>query len=231
MSVQEATDRLLDWARAHWEDRGLPWRAVGEPPDRRALVEGLLAQTRAAYVAAEYAEVFAGVETAADWLEMHEDIARARVAPLGLPQLKVRAVDGIARVLVEWRAVNDPTADPLDLLQEKLGIGPYTAGMVALLLGHGAAPVDCNVQRVADRCAPGAGADAWIAEVVAAAGPGTRIAEVGGALPAGYVAVSAVLDVGARLCRIGAAPRCGDCPLGGDCAFAARGPRQMELWR
>jgi A/G-specific adenine glycosylase len=206
----------------------LPWRAPGEPLARRGLVEGLLAQTRASAVAGEYAAIFHEVATCADWLDLTEEQRGARVAPLGLPRLKLAAVDGIARTMNPWGGyIVDQTLYAQLLAQP--GIGPYTASMVTLLMGGEAAPVDCNVQRVADRCDPAAGAAPWIAEVVAAVGVGTRVAALD-ALRAGYVAVSAVLDLGVTVCRVGAAPACERCPLEVHCAFALAGTRQIG-WR
>ena len=104
---------------------------------------------------------------------------------------------------------------------------------MALLLGMSGAPVDCNVERVAGRVAPDVAPVAWIGEVLDAA------ARWPSPLPEfhpGYVAISAVLDLGATRCEIGRAPRCAGCPLERwslyeGCEYAARGPRQLEMWR
>jgi adenine-specific DNA glycosylase len=123
----------------------LPWRAPNQGA-RPALVEGLLAQTRAEAVADHYDRVFRGVWSAGDWACVSR--REARVAPLGLPSAKVAAVDGIAACLLvhatTWR---DLVTTP--------GVGPYTAAMVAVLHGHAAAPVDCNVERVVLRVGAG----------------------------------------------------------------------------
>jgi adenine-specific DNA glycosylase len=49
---------LLDWYAAHEHARRLPWRRAEESMDRRAMVEGLLAQTRATRVAEWYENIF-----------------------------------------------------------------------------------------------------------------------------------------------------------------------------
>jgi adenine-specific DNA glycosylase len=217
----EAADRLLAWAREHWMDRGLPWRASGEPRVRRVLVEGLLAQTRADAVAAAYGDIFGSVFDARQWLWGEgRDLRVSAVAALGLPKLKNAALDSLARWLDSGGSARHLVGAP--------GVGPYTQGMVALLEGDEAAPVDCNVERVAARVDPTVSAAVWIAEVLAGA---MRQLSPLPEFPAGYVAISAVLDIGATRCEIGRAPRCADCPLEVVCRFAACGPRQLEMWR
>lgn len=222
IDTAEQARRLLAHAGRSWNVRGLPWRNEGEPADRMALVEGLLAQTRADAVAAAYPAIFAGVETARDWLALPEEDRLARVAPLGLPLLKLRAVDGIARVLVEGPF---PEAGLLDWLDGQPGIGPYTAAMVALLWGCQGAPVDTNVDRVGRRVAPDRTPLAWIGEVMEVAR--------GQAVPIpwapAYIAISMVLDVGATVCAAGQLPECERCPLNGCCWYSENGKIQRLL--
>jgi endonuclease III len=157
---------------------------------------------------------------------MTEQERTKRVAPLGLPILKRQAVDGIAVVLDAHEATN-MNGDLWGVLQAQPGIGPYTAGMVTLLMGGEAAPVDCNVARVGQRVSPDVAPAAWCAEVIAAA---RELPSPLPEFPAGYIVISAILDVGATRCRIGWAPQCAGCPLAGGCEYEARGPRQMEMW-
>lgn len=223
MSAADQAGQLLVWAAVHWGDRGLPWRRAGEPLVARVLVEGLLAQTRAEAVAAAYDGIFGGVAEAVDWLRGPERASRlAAVAALGLPKLKVAALDSLARWLDRGRGTLDVRGMP--------GVGPYTAGMVALLVGEEAAPVDCNVDRVGARVDPAVAPGVWVAEVLAEAMRWAPLPDLG-EFPPGYVAISAILDMGATRCELGRAPRCADCPLAGDCAYQARGPRQLEMWR
>ena len=63
---------------------------------RVALVEGLLAQTRARSVADRYEVIFDGVRTGADWLDLPGEERDRRLTPLGLGKQKRQAVDGIA---------------------------------------------------------------------------------------------------------------------------------------
>lgn len=227
MTPREQATALIAWYAEHCGERRLPWRERGEPVHRVALTEGLLAQTRADAVAAEYGRIFAGVETVEDWLEIASGERLRRVAPLGLPRHKQAAMDSIALALTD--ALIDPhlslAAASLEL---RHGIGPYMAGMVALLFGNEGAPVDCNVQRVGARCAGDGDAARWMAEVMGEAVEqphGTWIAAPG------YEACCAVLDIGATICRIDCR-ECSRCPLQRGCASAARGGDQLLFpWR
>jgi len=225
MGAFEQAQRLLAWAGEHWNDRRLPWRDPQEPHDRRALVEGLLAQTRADAVAEAYTAIFAGVTTAQDWQMLAAEERLRRVAPLGLPVLKQRAVDGIARVIGGGPFLLSPLPGGLlDKLDAEPGIGPYTAAMVALLLGHPGAPVDTNVDRVGRRVAPDRTPTIWIAELTAAAAKSSTPP-----WHPPYVAVSMVLDLGATLCAAWHLPECERCPLNGECWYSENGKIQRLL--
>lgn len=189
---------LLHWHKVHGFDRGLPWRASSQGA-RPALVEGLLAQTRAEAVAAHYASIFRGVWSAGDWACVSHKAAR--VAPLGLPRAKVAAMDGIAACLLAHATTwQDLVTTP--------GVGPYTAAMVAVLHGHAAAPVDCNVERVALRMGAGQwDAAAWVWALVAEVAPRDR-----------YALVSALLDLGATVCTAQTVD-CERCPVAGACVW------------
>jgi adenine-specific DNA glycosylase len=227
LDTQAQANALLGWADAHWNDRKLPWRAAGEPFARQALVEGLLAQTRADAVAAAYDAIFGDVQVAGDWLVLSEEERFDRVAPLGLPTLKQRAVDGIARVLTQNPMLLDRF---LDLLDRQPGIGPYTAGMVALLMGLPAAPVDTNVDRVGRRVAPDRAPGIWIGELVNAVIPQPPWEQrpAMGETP-GYRLISMVLDVGATVCAAAQLPECERCPLNGRCWYSENGKIQRLL--
>lgn len=95
------------------------------------------------------------------------------------------------------------------------GIGPYTLGMVALLHGHEAAPVDCNVQRVGSRADDAGNPETWVAAVIADAIASERGAQQPPPRchsPRGYEVICAILDVGSRICAI-TLPDCLRCPL------------------
>lgn len=205
----------------HWNTAGaarqLPWRTDLNLA-RKTMVEGLLAQTTASTVAEHYGRVFAGITTGGDWLDLKREEQLERVAPMGLPRTKFGAVFGLAKTL--HRSIDGRLSrEAVDDLQTFPYIGPYTAGMVALLHGHEAAPVDCNVQRVGQRAHGDGSAEAWIGDVMARAVQ----------LSVGYEVISAVLDLGATIC-VPYSPDCYRCPLRASCTSAERIGRQLVMF-
>jgi A/G-specific adenine glycosylase len=94
------------------------------------------------------------------------------------------------------------------------GIGAYTsAAIAAIAFGEKAAAVDTNVERVIARLnglkEP---SRAEIERLVLAMMPGARTGDF----------VQAIMDLGATICRP-KSPRCGECPLRGECAAYASG--------
>lgn len=188
---------LRDWYAARCYDRHLPWRAHGEPLDRATLVEGLLDQTRAVHVADHYDDLFAGVDTDADWLLLTEGERYDRLACLGLPDLKVVSVDSLAFALEDGEVVHTAA------LEMHPGVSPYTAAMVALLHGGEGVPLDTAIERVGLRM--DGDAPRWMADLMAVAGD---LPSATGRPPR-YDVACAVLDVGASCCSVGMA----DCPV------------------
>lgn len=163
-----------------------------------------------------YERIFAGVETAADWLALIPAERDLRVSPLGFGPAKRAAMDSIAQALI------DGDAAVAHLLERRPGLGPYMAGMVALLCDGEGAPVDTNVARLGGRA--GGDAERWIADVVRAAlGSVSRTG-----LPPAYEAVCAVLDLGHKRCHA-AGPECFQCPLHDLCAARPALFRQLEF--
>lgn len=223
-AIRQAED-LIAWYQARAGDRRLPWRDPGEPWARVVMVEGLLAQTTAATVAAHYQRIFAGVQTGADWLDLDVQERWRRLAPLGYPQLKFWAMDSLARLVGAFMIEPERQCSWI-ALQALKGVGPYTAGMVATLYGQDAAPVDVNVARVGGRCDRDGDATRWIARVIGAAN--AMPAHPSDRSWAGYEAICAVLDIGATLCR----PRhreCGRCPLMPTCVSAGQAGEQLVM--
>lgn len=218
---------LIEWYGQNYRARNLPWRNPLELTHRVMMVEGLLAQTRAPAVGAHYHRIFDGVTLAEQWLELSEDERLHRVAPLGLPRMKRDAVNSIASVLASETLLNIERygLSPFEYLQLQPGLGPYIAGMIALLLGAEAAPVDTNILRVGERVDPEGDAKRWICDVVDSA---MQAPSVTGNPPA-YEAVCAVMDIGATLCKPSEA-FCDRCPLEHLCAGSSTMLRQMSLF-
>jgi A/G-specific adenine glycosylase len=203
--VRAVAEALVAFYAGTGRRRRLPWREPDAGLGRATLVEGLLAVTSARQVAAAYPRIFAHV-TGADWLGIPADERDARVAVLGNPRQKRAALDALAFAL--W--LRDSAALAPAVLAGQPGIGPYIAGMVGLLHGFHAAPVDCNVERVAARAAPDERPEKWLDAILAEAGALRPVA----GRPAPYAAISALLDLGADPCGLGA-PECERCPLPG----------------
>ena len=217
--IEASTAKALhDWYREHHGVRNLPWRRIGEARDRVFMVEGLLAQTRADAVAANYDRIFDGIETHDDWLRLVRAERHDRVAPLGLPKHKANAVTSIATALKE-NSVDGAFDVPqhsldADELIKRPGIGPYIAAMVALLDGREAIPVDTNIDRVGKRYADDGDHYRWMAALVGVAINATvQFSDH----PAGYEITCAVMDLGALICTP-RTPLCWSCPLRGSCA-------------
>jgi endonuclease III len=155
---------------------------------------------------------FHEVRTATDWINLGPQDRENRVGALGLPAAKVAAVSAIAEVLV--------VGVTYERLVSALGLGPYIAGMVAVLFDLPAVPVDANVLRVGMRADAAGDPERWMAEIVEAA-----LAFHEGAA---YRAVSAVLDLGAGCCALHG-PDCHRCPLRPSCTSAPILGRQLLL--
>lgn len=203
---QKQAEAIAQWWRGQRHVRRLPWRQATEGLPRRAMVEGLLAQTSASMVAQHYARVFDGVLGYLDWLNLARAEQVARVKPLGLPRLKADAVTGIA----SWGASPQPMLH-VGALSQFQGVGPYTEAMVLALHGAEAVPVDCNVLRVGKRASCDGDVERWMATVLGFAET-CEVLCADEANPPLYQLTSAVLDLGAGPCNIDA-PDCDRCPL------------------
>jgi A/G-specific adenine glycosylase len=123
------------------------------------------------------------------------------------------------------RAVADRGGFPTTAaeLRKLPGVGAYTAAAIAAIaFGERAPAVDTNVARVIARLhalsdPAGADVERRFLAMMAGQSPGDL--------------VQAMMDLGAAICRP-RAPRCGICPLNGDCrAFASGSPEQFPAAR
>jgi A/G-specific adenine glycosylase len=216
MSTPYAAPVLAWYAR---NARDLPWRAPGATPWAVLVSEIMLQQTPVARVLPEYHSWMARWPTPAALAAEPAGEAIRQWGRLGYPRRALR-LHQTATILTERHGGEVP-AD-VDALRALPGIGGYTAAAVAsFAFGQRHAVLDTNVRRVLARLVtgqPGAAASPSVAE--------RRMAE--SLLPAEPAVAArwsvAVMELGALVCTA-ASPRCGGCPVSGDCAWLAAGRR------
>jgi A/G-specific adenine glycosylase len=216
MSTSYAEPVLAWYAR---NARELPWRAPGATPWAVLVSEIMLQQTPVARVLPEYLSWMARWPSPAALAASPAGEAIRQWGRLGYPRRALRLHE-TATILVARHGGSVP-AD-VDALRALPGIGSYTAAAVAsFAFGQRHAVLDTNVRRVLARLAagqPGAGAAS------AASVAERRLAE--SLLPAEPAVAArwsvAVMELGALVCTA-ASPRCGGCPVAGDCAWLAAG--------
>ena len=229
--------RLLAWYRTHARD--LPWRArPGEPwragPGETAdpypvwLSEVMLQQTTVVTVEPYFRDFMARWPRLADLAAAPLDAVLAAWAGLGY-YARARNLHACARALRADHGGRFP--DRVEALSALPGIGPYTAAAIAAIaFGQRASVVDGNVERVVARLfavetpLPGAKAELRrLAEGLLPEGPaeGLLPEEPADTFPYGDFA-QAMMELGATVC-LPKRPRCGLCPLAGDCRARAAG--------
>jgi A/G-specific adenine glycosylase len=216
MSTSYAGPVLAWYAR---NARELPWRAPGASPWAVLVSEIMLQQTPVARVLPEYLSWMARWPSPAALADSPAGEAIRQWGRLGYPRRALRLHE-TATILVARHGGRVP-AD-VDALRALPGLGSYTAAAVAsFAFGQRHAVLDTNVRRVLARLAagqPGAGASS------AASVAERRLAE--SLLPAEPAVAArwsvAVMELGALVCT-SASPRCGSCPVAGDCAWLAAG--------
>jgi A/G-specific adenine glycosylase len=206
-----AAKRLME----HYVDkfRRLPWRsAPGEPPPhpyRVWLSEVMLQQTTVATVKPRFERFVERWPTIEALAAASDEAILAEWAGLGY-YARARNLIACAREVAERGGFPTTAAE----LRQLPGIGAYTsAAIAAIAFGENAAAVDTNVERVIARLN-------WLKR--AARTEVERLASE--MMPADRAGdfVQAMMDLGATICRP-RNPRCGDCPLTGDCAAFASG--------
>ena len=208
-----AVARLLQ----HYVDnfRRLPWRAgPGTPapdPYRVWLSEVMLQQTTVATVIPRFERFVARWPTVAALAAARDEDVLSEWSGLGY-YARARNLITCAREVTRRGGLPTTSAE----LRRLPGIGEYTAAAIAAMaFGERVAVVDTNVERVVSRLhALAQPALSEIEALVLALMPADR--------PGDFV--QAMMDLGATICRP-RNPRCGDCPLNGDCAaFASANP-------
>lgn len=210
--------RLLAWFDQHGR-HDLPWQQP-RTPYRVWVSEVMLQQTRVGTVVAYFERFMAALPELPALAAASEDRVLALWSGLGYYSraLNLRRAAGICVASHQGEL-----PDRLDALLALPGIGRSTAAAI-LAQAHGQrlAILDGNVKRVLARHAgidgyPGTAAveqALWrLAEArLPGAGHGQRMADY----------TQAIMDLGATLCTRNQ-PRCGECPLGGDCVASASG--------
>ena len=209
------SEPVLAWYARHARD--LPWRTPGTTPWSVLVSEIMLQQTPVSRV----------IPAHQAWLDRWPGPAALAAEPpgeairqwgrLGYPRRALRLHETATIATVRHGGV--VPADREALLQLP-GIGSYTAAAVAsFAFGQRHAVLDTNVRRVLARLVTGAPQPATALSVAE-----TRLAE--SLLPAEAAVAArwsvAVMELGALVCTA-ASPRCGACPVAGQCAWLAAG--------
>lgn len=211
MVTANAASQLIQ----HYVDnlRQLPWRSPpgAPPPDPYAvwLSEVMLQQTTVATVTPRFERFLARWPTIEALAGAADADILSEWAGLGY-YARARNLIACARELAA-RGGFPTTADELRKLP---GIGAYTsAAIAAIAFGERAAAIDTNVERVISRLlALQQQERSEIERHLLAMMETQRPGDV----------VQALMDLGATICHP-KQPRCGACPLKGDCAAAASG--------
>ena len=220
---------LVEWYAEHARD--LPWRRPDASPWSVLVSELMLQQTPVDRVLPVHDA----------WLERWPTPAALAAEPageavrawgrLGYPRRALR-LHAAAVEIVERYAGQVP--DGYDELLTLPGVGDYTAAAVAsFAFGHRHVVLDTNVRRVLARALTGVEFPATSVtraerEVAASVLPDDEATAATWAV--------AVMELGALVCTANR-PRCGDCPVTGDCAWLAAGrpaydgpPRRGQAW-
>jgi len=206
--------RLLEYYSVH--ARVLPWRAppgsAPMDPYRVWLSEVMLQQTTVATVTPRFARFVERWPTIEALAAANEAEVLHEWAGLGY-YARARNLIACAKAVAALGGF-PPTEAQLRRLP---GLGAYTAAAIAAIaFSQHAVVIDTNVERVVARLfavsRPIVEAKAEIRALAEGITPDER---------AGHFA-QAMMDLGATVCRA-KAPRCGECPLRGDCAAFASG--------
>jgi A/G-specific adenine glycosylase len=221
MTTSYAAD-VHRWYAAHARD--LPWRRAEATPWSILVSEVMLQQTPVSRVLPAHTA----------WLQRWPDPASlASASPadavrqwdrLGYPRRAVR-LHASAGLITE-RFAGEVPASP-DQLRTLPGVGAYTAAAVSsFAFGGRHAVLDTNVRRVLARLVAGAALPAP-APTAAERQLAERLLPADGRLAAQWSV--GVMELGALVCTA-SRPRCGECPLVGECAWVRHG-RPAALYR
>lgn len=204
---------LIAWFGAHARD--LPWREPGTTPWGVLVSEVMLQQTPVHRVAGVWTEWLTRWPRPSSLAaETPGTVVRAW-GKLGYPRRALRLHAAATAIAAQH---DDVVPADVDVLLALPGIGAYTARAVAAFgYGHRVPVVDTNVRRVVARAVHG----------MADSGPPSTsrdLSDVDGMLPEVQSAqfCAALMELGAVVCTA-RRPRCGDCPVSGECAWVRAG--------
>jgi A/G-specific adenine glycosylase len=210
---KDFAERVLAWFDRH--GRGdLPWQGSGDPY-RIWISEIMLQQTQVATVIPYYQRFLDRFPDVAALADASQDEVLALWSGLGY-YARGRNLHRAAQWVVRHR--NGRFPHDVESLRLLPGIGRSTAAAIAVFSGGGChAILDGNVQRVLGRLLaldepPGAARARRLWAVAEALTPQQRVGDY----------TQAMMDLGATCCTP-RRPRCGACPLHGDCRAAGRG--------
>lgn len=205
--------RLCEWFAAHARD--LPWRR--NRTGYTALVaEAMLQQTQVSRVIEVFNRFMRRFPDVRSLARADEQEVLAHWQGMGYYR-RAENLHAAARMIVDEFDGNVPR--DVESLLRLPGVGRYTAGAIASIVHGAAAPiVDGNVERVLAR---------WHAKHAAGEQDSKRwtwrkAEELAAAAPRPGVFNEALMELGALVCTP-ASPRCGSCPVAGDCLARKRG--------
>ncbi|MFC5382554.1 A/G-specific adenine glycosylase [Aquipuribacter nitratireducens] len=207
---------MVAWFAAHGRD--LPWRAPGTDPWAVLVCEVMSHQTPVARVVPVWLRWLTRWPDASALADDSPGEAVRMWGRLGYPRRALRLHETAVAVRDGHGGVVPGTYEELLALP---GVGPYTAGAVAAFgFGRRAVVLDVNVRRVLARVHDGADPTA-AAPTVGERARAEALLPVEASTSVAWNA--AVMELGALVCTA-RAPRCPECPLQADCAWAADPP-------
>ncbi len=229
--MNEFATRLIRWQRAHGR-HDLPWQ--GANAYCVWLSEIMLQQTQVATVIPYYQRFTCSFPSVAELAAASQEEVLAHWSGLGY-YARGRNLHRAAQLITERYGCEFPR--DFEQIRELPGVGRSTAAAIcALAFGERRAILDGNVKRVFARYC---GIDGWPGDKRVAAQlwekaeallpDSSASGEGNGKSAASDVAVytQALMDLGATICTR-TKPKCGDCPVHGDC-FAFNAGRVSEL--
>jgi len=213
------TGALCDWFDAHQRD--LPWRRQ-RTPYTALVAEAMLQQTQVARVVKRFDAFVKRFPTVEALAKADEQEVLGLWQGLGYYR-RARHLHAAAQAVVEQFDGRVP--DDVYTLMQLPGVGRYTAGAIASIVGGQRVPiVDGNIARVLQRWDGDAGA---IGETATTHRCWRRMEELVGAARNSDVFNEAMMELGATVCTP-KAPQCARCPVSKWCK-ARKAGRENEL--